>query len=381
MKQMPPASTARVLRSYLRIRVNAFYTTFRKHSPKATAIALLSLLTLWTGVLALSENLEAQDQVSLTPGTQQLLPSNSVLTQERPIDRLVSLSPDPVQEGDPLRITVGISPSPSTHIRGGIRVHDCDDVHLIATVFKPGDSTDTITHTVQDCGTGTIGTLTVELHGGWDDHDSSRATCSVRVTESAPGTQSVKSCGNSPPPSPTPTQTATPLPTSTPTPTLTPVPPTSTFTAVPPTPTFTAAPPTSTFTRVPFTATSTRTRTPVPADTPTQTATPPPTSTPTPTLTPTSEPTSPPRRRRRTSTPRPTSTYIATATPIQSPTIVPSPTIELTATMEPTATEEPRARGDEYAGIFESLKAKGYGHTYANRYADIYSDFDSYVYA
>ena len=379
MKHDSPMSALVIFSFHVRSRLGASSSTLRRIPSLLTTIAVLTLLGSWSILTSEPRDSEAFADVTSPPNSIALA-HHMVGAQQNddlPVVRMISLSPNPVREGTQLTITVGISrdgDGQQNMARGGVRVFDYDNVHLIATVFEANsEANDIVTYRVME-GWGPR-TISVDLHSGWSDHivDDSRNCLTVRV-DAAPGTppenaRPIPGCDSSPPPPDpdtptpiptpsftptntptftstatptatgtatlTPTSTATVVATSTNTPTRTPVP-TSTPTSRPPTAT---PPPTSTSTVPP-----TPTDTPLPTSTPTQTATGTPTLAPTATLTstPTSEPTSAPSRRRRTSTPRPTSTPVPTATLIPSPTAIPTATIVPTVTVAPTATEEPR---------------------------------------
>ena len=248
-----------------------------------------------------------------------------------PVVRLISVEPSSqVQEGNSLRVTVGISPPVSAgdpgltggRLIGGILVWDSwksDQFAdaLIAFAFFPGQSTDTLTYTVDvaddDGVVNTNRTIRIAVNSVFDEYTvGSPSEKTVRVLDRD---------GSTPPPppedTPTPVPPPPPPPEDTPTPTPTP-------TATPtPTPTPTATPSSTPEATVPP---------PLPPNTPTPTPspTPPATATPTPTPTPTATPTPFP-----TATPTP----FPTATPTPTPTLVPLPTN--TPEPTPTPTEEP----------------------------------------
>ena len=272
-----------------------------------------------------------------------------------PAVSMVCLSPSPVKETTRLTIIVSIDPpipaGSNTVIKGGVRVFDSWNGpqvdEYIATVFRAGEDTDDVRYLVQDDGvTTTDRTIRVDIHPGWDDHQTGTPSA-MRVVvfdkdDLNPGPQ--RTCGevvagstSTPTPTPTPTPTLTP----TPTPTATPGPAPITIPQPPPVrPANTATPtPTPTPTATP-TPTPTPTATPTPTPTPTATPspTPEPTATPSPTPRPTATPSPTPRP---TATPSPTPEPTATPSPTPEPTATPSPTPEPTAT--PTPTPEPTA--------------------------------------
>ena len=253
-----------------------------------------------------------------------------------PVISMVCLSPSPVKETTRLTIIVSIDPpipaGSNTVIRGGVRVFDSWNGpqvdEYIATVFRAGEATDDVRHLVRDDETATTDrTIRVDIHPGWDDHQTGTPSA-MRVVvfdkdDPNPGPQ--RTCGEIVAKS-----TATPTPTPTATPRPAPI-------TIPPSP--------------PVRPTNTATPTPTPTPTATPTPTPTPTATPTPTPTPTARPTP---------TPEPT----ATLTPTPEPTATPTPT------PRPTARPYTDARAYRYAHA--DARAYRYAHAdaRAHRYAD-----------
>ena len=304
MQHNPPRSAKRTFPPHIPRRLTAASATYRRISSTLAIVALVSLLALWSILMAVSRDNEAHAQVSILTGSQQLSPNNRVLAQNPPVVILKKLSPNPIQVGHRLRIEVQISPSRpmnADRLIGGVQIFDPADsqaADLYAFAFHAGQTTvDAVSYLVPvpapDNEYQVPRTIRVAINPAFfpDYQVGSPASDTVRVI----------GVGD-PPPTPTPTSTPTavppppPLPTATFTPTNTPLP-TATFTFTP-TPT--------------YTATATPTVTPPPPSTPTNTVTVVATATFTPTNTPQPTATS-----RPTNTPRPTATSRPTNTPRQ----------------------------------------------------------------
>ena len=98
-----------------------------------------------------------------------------------PVVSMMSLSPSPVKETTRLTIIVRIDPpipaGSNTVIKGGVRVFDsCNGPRVdeyIATAFRAGEDTDEVRHLVPDDGVLTTDrTIRVDIHPGWDDHQT-----------------------------------------------------------------------------------------------------------------------------------------------------------------------------------------------------------------
>ena len=148
--------------------------------------------------------------------------------QSLPVIRIVSVQPSPVEEGQSLRITLGIDTplAPGTdRLIGGTRVWDSAKGSfvdtLIAFAFYPGESTDAQTYSVSvldDDGEVAVGrTIRIDINPLFDEYtvgSPSEASVSVRDRDDT----------GSPSPAATPTPTPIPTPTPTPEPTATPTP-------------------------------------------------------------------------------------------------------------------------------------------------------------
>ena len=386
MQHKPPRSAKRTFPPHIHRRLTAVSATCRRISSTLAIVALVSLLVLWSILMAVSRDNEAHAQVSILTGSQQLSPNNRVLAQNPPVVILKRLSPNPIQVGQRLRIEVRISPplpEGADRLIGGVQIFDPAEntgADLHAFAFHAGQTTvDAVSYLVPGPNDGyqVPRTIRVAVNPAFfpDYQVGSPASDTVRVIgvgDPLPPTPTAVPPPPPPPPLPTATftPTNTPLPTATFTPTNTPRP-TATFTPTnTPLPTATFTPtntplPTATFTptNTPLpTATSRPTNTPLPTATSRPTNTPLPTATSRPTNTPlptaTSRPTNTPlptATSRPTNTPRPTATftftptptYTATATPTVTPTTTSTPTntvtVVATATFTPTNTPQPTA--------------------------------------
>ena len=252
-----------------------------------------------------------------------------------PVVRLISVEPSSVvQEGNSVRVTLGISPPVSEgdpgltggRLIGGIIVWDSwksEQVAdaLIAFAFHPGDEIDTLSYRVDvaddDGEVNTNRTIQIEVNSVFDEYSvGSPSGATVRVLDR-------DSTGPPPPPpedTPTPVPPPPPPPEDTPTPVPPPPPlPEDTPTPVPPPP----PPPEDTPTPVPPPP-------PLPEDTPTPVPPPPPTPEDTPT------PIPPPPADTPTPEPPPPPSPTHTPTLVPPPTNTPEPTPTSTPTAEPT---------------------------------------------
>ena len=322
MQHKPSRSATRMFPPHIHRRLAAVSATYGRISSTLAIVALVSLLALWSILMAVSRDNEAHAQSAPPTTPLPLSQSDSVSLQtDLPRISLVSLSPSPVEEGQTLRILVRAnrqiveSDTENGRLIGGVQIFDPStdqtaDLHAFA--FRAGDiEVAAVSYGVPDR-TPTERTIRVRVNPVFAEYEvGSPASLIVRVIGD----------GEPPPPPPANTPTWTPTPTVTATPTVTVVA-TATFT-----PTNTPRPTaTRTFTPAPtYTATATPTLTP----TSTHTATVTPTLTVSPTFTSTATLTV-------TATPTltPTSTHTATVTP----TLTVSPTFTSTATLTVTAT-------------------------------------------
>ena len=246
-----------------------------------------------------------------------------------PVVRLISVEPSSqVQEGNRLRVTLGISPPVSAgdpgltggRLIGGIIVWDSWKGEgadaLVAFAFHPGDQSDVVSYGVDvaddDGAINTSRTIRIEVNSAFPEYSvGSPSGATVRVLDRD---------STEPPPPPPPEDTPTPVPPPPPPPedTPTPVPPPEdTPTPVPPPP----PPPEDTPTPVPPPP-------PPPEDTPTPVPPPPPPPEDTPTPVPPPPP--PPEDTPTPVPPPPTPTLIPPPTNTPEPTPMPTPTAEPT---------------------------------------------------
>ena len=333
MQHKPSRSATRMFPPHIHRRLAAVSATYGRISSTLAIVALVSLLALWSILMAVSRDNEAHAQSAPPTTPLPLSQSDRVLLQteddDLPIISLVSLIPSPVEEGQTLRILVRAnrpiveSDTDNGRLIGGVQIFDPStdqtaDLHAFA--FRAGDiEVAAVSYGVPDR-TPTERTIRVRVNPVFAEYEvGSPASLIVRVIGE-----------DDPPPPPPPTNT--PLPTATFTPT-----PTYTTTATPTVTPTTTSTPTNTVTVV-ATATFTPTNTPLPTATFTPTNTPRSTATFTPTNTPRSTATFTP-----TNTPLPTATFTPTNTPLPTATFTPTNTPVPTATFTPTNTPRPTA--------------------------------------
>ena len=266
MQHKPPRSAKRTFPPHIHRRLTAVSATCRRISSTLAIVALVSLLVLWSILMAVSRDNEAHAQIALptTPLTSPQRDSVSLQT-DLPRISLVSLSPSPVEEGQTLRILVRAnrqiveSDTENGRMIGGVQIFDTStdqSAELHAFAFRAGDvEVAAVPYRVPDR-TPTERTIRVRVNPVFAEYGvGSTASLTVQVI------------GVGDPPPPPPTATFTPTSTSQPPP----PPPTATFT-----PTNT---PRSTATFTP-TNTPRSTATFTPTNTPRSTATFTPTNTP-----------------------------------------------------------------------------------------------------
>ena len=265
MQPEPPRSAKRTFTAYFGTRLVAVLATSGRISSTLAIVALVSLLALWSILMAVSRDNEAHAQAAL-PTTPLALPQRDSVSLQTDLPRisLVSLSPSPVEEGQTLRILVRAnrqiveSDTENGRMIGGVQIFDPStdqtaDLHAFA--FRAGDiEVAAVSYGVPDR-TPTERTIRVQVNRAFAEYEvGSPASLTVRVIGE-----------DDPPPPPPPTNT--PLPTATFTPT-----PTYTTTATPTVTPTTTSTPTNTVTVV-ATATFTPTNTPRPTATFTPTPT------------------------------------------------------------------------------------------------------------
>ena len=214
MQHNPPRSAKRTFPPHIPRRLTAASATYRRISSTLAIVALVSLLALWSILMAVSRDNEAHAQVSILTGSQQLSPNNRVLAQNPPVVILKKLSPNPIQVGHRLRIEVQISPSRpmnADRLIGGVQIFDPADsqaADLYAFAFHAGQTTvDAVSYLVPvpapDNEYQVPRTIRVAINPAFfpDYQVGSPASDTVRVI----------GVGD-PPPTPTPTSTPTAVP-------------------------------------------------------------------------------------------------------------------------------------------------------------------------
>ena len=298
MQHKPSRSAKRMFPPHIHRCLAAVSATYGRISSTLAIVALVSLLALWSILMAVSRDNEAHAQ-SAPPTTSLPLPQSDRVSLQTDLPRisLVSLSPNPVREGETLRIFLKVDreieerDTKGGKLTGGVQIFDPSTdqfAQLHAFALRVGDIEGrAVSYRVPDR-TPTERTIRVQVNRAFSSYVVGSLPLTVRVI------------GDGDPPAATPT----PTPTLTPTPPLRPPPP-------PPPPPNTPLP----------TATFTPTNTPRPTATFTPTNTPQPTATFTPT-----------------STPLPTATFTPTSTPLPTATFTPTNTPRPTATFTPTNT-------------------------------------------
>ena len=226
MQHKPPRSAKRTFPPHIHRRLTAVSATCRRISSTLAIVALVSLLVLWSILMAVSRDNEAHAQIALptTPLTSPQRDSVSLQT-DLPRISLVSLSPSPVEEGQTLRILVRAnrqiveSDTENGRMIGGVQIFDTStdqSAELHAFAFRAGDvEVAAVPYRVPDR-TPTERTIRVRVNPVFAEYGvGSTASLTVQVI------------GVGDPPPPPPTATFTPTSTSQPPP---PPPPTATFT-------------------------------------------------------------------------------------------------------------------------------------------------------
>ena len=355
MQHKPSRSATRMFPPHIHRRLAAVSATYGRISSTLAIVALVSLLALWSILMAVSRDNEAHAQSAPPTTPLPLSQSDRVLLQteddDLPIISLVSLIPSPVEEGQTLRILVRAnrpiveSDTDNGRLIGGVQIFDPStdqtaDLHAFA--FRAGDiEVAAVSYGVPDR-TPTERTIRVRVNPVFAEYEvGSPASLIVRVIGE-----------DDPPPPPPPTNT--PLPTATFTPT-----PTYTTTATPTVTPTTTSTPTNTITVV-ATATFTPTNTPLPTATFTPTNTPLPTATFTPTNT-------------------PTATFTPTNTPLPTATFTPRANQHASANCDVHAYQHASANCDVYAYQHTSANCDVHAYTHSHDHCDTYCHRDTYA--
>ena len=149
MQPEPPRSAKRTFTAYFGTRLVAVLATSGRISSTLAIVALVSLLALWSILMAVSRDNEAHAQRA-PPTTPLTLPQSDRVSLQTDLPRisLVSLSPSPVEEGQTLHILVRAnrqiveSDTDNGRLIGGVQIFDPStdqtaDLHAFA--FRAGD--------------------------------------------------------------------------------------------------------------------------------------------------------------------------------------------------------------------------------------------------
>ncbi len=160
MQHQPPGSAKRTFPPHIHRRLTAVSAIYRRIGSTLTIVALVSLLALWSILMAVSPDSEAQQIVP--PTTPLTLPQSDSVSLQTDLPRigLVSLSPSPVEEGETLRILVRAhrqivgSDTENGMLIGGVQIFDPStdqSAELHAFAFRVGEiEVASVSYTVPD---------------------------------------------------------------------------------------------------------------------------------------------------------------------------------------------------------------------------------------
>ena len=232
--QHEPPEVRRERSRHTSTRLVAVSATYGRISSTLAIVALVSLLALWSILMAVSRDNEAHAQ-SAPPITPLPLPQSDRVSLQTDLPRisLVSLSPSPVEEGQTLRILVRAnrqiveSDTKNGRMIGGVQIFDPStdqSAELHAFAFRAGDvEVAAVPYRVPDR-TPTERTIRVRVNPVFAEYGvGSPASDTVRVigVGDPPPTAtftptSTSTSTSQPPPPPPPPPTATFTPTNTP---------------------------------------------------------------------------------------------------------------------------------------------------------------------
>ena len=244
MQHKPSRSATRMFPPHIHRCLAAVSATYGRISSTLAIVALVSLLALWSILMAVSRDNEAHAQSAPPTTPLPLSQSDRVLLQteddDLPIISLVSLIPSPVEEGETLRILLKVNrpieerDTENGRLIGGVQIFDpstAQSAYWHAFALRVGDTEGrAVSYTVPDrmptertirvqinqvfdeyYEVGSTGELSVQVSGGGDPTATPTATA-TRVPPPPPPR---------PPPPPPPPPVPTDTPTWTPTPTVT----------------------------------------------------------------------------------------------------------------------------------------------------------------
>ena len=161
MQHQPPGSTKRTFPPHIHRRLTAVSAIYRRIGSTLAIVALVSLLALWSILMAVSPDSETQAQI-VPPTTPLTLPQSDSVSLQTDLPRigLVSLSPSPVEEGETLRILVRAhrqivgSDTENGRLIGGVQIFDPStdqSAELHAFAFRVGEiEVAAVSYTVPD---------------------------------------------------------------------------------------------------------------------------------------------------------------------------------------------------------------------------------------
>ena len=162
MQHQPPGSAKRTFPPHIHRRLTAVSAIYRRIGSTTLAIvALVSLLALWSILMAVSPDSEAQAQI-VPPTTPLTLPQSDSVSLQTDLPRIgsVSLSPSPVEEGETLRILIRAhrqivgSDTENGRLIGGVQIFDPStdqSAELHAFAFRVGEiGVAAVSYTVPD---------------------------------------------------------------------------------------------------------------------------------------------------------------------------------------------------------------------------------------
>ena len=217
MQHKPPRSATRTFPPHIHRCLTAVSATYGRISSTLAIVALVSLLALWSILMAVSRDNEAHAQ-SAPPITSLPLPQSDRVSLQTDLPRisLVSLSPNPVREGETLRIFLKVDreieerDTKGGKLTGGVQIFDPSTdqfAQLHAFALRVGDIEGrAVSYRVPDR-TPTERTIRVQVNRAF----------AVMWWGHLPLTVRVIGDGDPPAATPTPTPTLTPTPPLTPT--------------------------------------------------------------------------------------------------------------------------------------------------------------------
>ena len=161
MQHKLPRSAKRTFPPHIHSRLTAVSAIYRRIGSTLAIVALVSLLALWSILMAVSPDSEAQAQI-VPPTTPLTLPQSDSVSLQIDLPRigLVSLSPSPVEEGETLRILVRAhrqivgSDTENGRLIGGVQIFDPStdqSAELHAFAFRVGEiEVAAVSYTVPD---------------------------------------------------------------------------------------------------------------------------------------------------------------------------------------------------------------------------------------